>query len=372
MNTASAHGHRTTRLLYRVAFAMGLLTLGSFFAPLWQATEGRAKEETPSAPAIVPRGELYDVEKATIAIFEKYSPSVVTVVNKALMSDFSYVYEVPQGTGSGIIWDRQGHVLSNFHVVQNASAVQVILKDGTSFDSKVVGLDPDHDLAVLRIDAPADKLIPVALGTSRDVKVGQRVLAIGNPFGFESSLSQGIVSSLGREMPSLTGLTIRGIIQTDAAINQGNSGAPLLDSSGPMIGINTFIVSPTGGSIGLGFAIPVDTVNRVVPQLIAYGKVKRVGLGVTLVPDRLAKYHGIEGAVIQSVTPGSAADHAGLRGILPQQLGDIIVQLAGKPVTAGEDLRNILDQYDQGDEIEVVYLRDGKERRAKVKLQDVN
>lgn len=363
------------KFLTRILFVLIILTIGAFIAPLWQPTEGPAAD-APSveSPKPVPRGELYDVEQATISIFEKYSPSVVSVINRALLRDYFSlaIYENTQGSGSGFVWDKKGHIISNYHVVHKASAVQVILKDGEVYDARIVGLDPDHDIAVLKIDAPADKLTPIPIGTSGDLKVGQRVLAIGNPFGFNSSLSVGVVSSLDREMQSPTGLTVRDIIQTDAAINQGNSGGPLLDSAGRVIGINTFIVSPTGGSIGLGFSIPVDTVSRIVPQLIEFGKAQRVGLGIILERDRYAQYYGVQGALIHEVVRNSAAARAGLRGRRPYQWGDVIVEIDGTPVRRSTDLRNILNSRKEGDEVEVVYIRNDKKLKTTVKLQVIN
>jgi S1-C subfamily serine protease len=369
-----ATSNQGVNFLSRVLFVLIVLTIGALIAPYWQPAEGPAADAPVVSPVPAPRGDLYDLERATIDIFEKYSPSVVSVINRALLRDYFSlaIYENTQGSGSGFVWDEKGHIISNYHVVHKASAVQVIMKDGTVHDADIVGLDPDHDIAVLRIDAPAEKLTPLPIGTSGDLKVGQRVLAIGNPFGFNSSLSVGVVSSLDREMRSPTGLTIRDIIQTDAAINQGNSGGPLLDSAGRVIGINTFIVSPTGGSIGLGFSIPIDTITRIVPQLIQHGKAQRVGLGVILERDRYAQYYGVQGALIYEVVRGSAAEQAGLRGRRPYQWGDVIVEIDGIPVRRSSDLRNILDSRVDGDEVEVKFVRNNKKLETKLKLQIIN
>jgi S1-C subfamily serine protease len=231
---------------------------------------------TPTVPprAVTARGDLAADEKSTIELFRSVSPSVVHVTNLATQRDwFSRdVYTVPRGSGTGFIWDENGFIVTNFHVIDGASVVRVVLADGSRYDSSQVWGYPDQDLAVIRIDAPKAKLRPIALGTSHDLQVGQRTLAIGNPFGLDHSLTTGVVSALNREIESTNGRPLRGVIQTSAAINPGNSGGPLLDSAGRLIGVNTAIVSPSGASAGIGFAIPVDEVNRLVPQLIAHGK----------------------------------------------------------------------------------------------------
>ena len=324
---------------------------------------------------VVPRGDVSELEESTIQVFERSSPSVVSVANKAVRRDYFtlQVLEIPQGAGSGFVWDREGHIISNYHVVHGGQAFDVQFNDGSIFDAEVVGAAPDYDLAVLRVRVPREKLVPVLPGTSRQLRVGQRVLAIGNPFGLENSLSVGIVSSLGRTIKSLTGRTIHDMIQTDAAINSGNSGGPLLDSSGRLIGINTAIVSPSGGSVGIGFAVPVDTVIRVVPQLIEYGRVKRIGLGVTLLPDRFAYRSGIDGVAVMQVLPGSAAARAGIAGMRRGwggiELGDIIVGAAGQKIESTDDLFQVIDGHTEGDELELVLESDGRRRRVKVALQ---
>jgi S1-C subfamily serine protease len=271
--------------------------------------------------------------------------------------------------GSGIVWDKKGHILSNFHVVQNASSLRVIMSNGDEYDAKVVGVDPDHDIAVLRVDAPAKKLTPIPVGTSNHLKVGQKVLAIGNPFGFDCSLSVGVVSSLCRSMRSVTGITIDDVIQTDAAINSGNSGGPLLNGAGQLIGISTAIVSPTGGSVGIGFAIPVDMVSDIVPQLIAHGKIKRAGLGIQLMPDYIARRYGIRGAVIGEVMPNGAAAKSNLRGTHERRLGDVIVKIDDTAVESSVDLREILLQHKEGDVVTIVYQRGRRKVTARVTLQ---
>ncbi len=228
-----------------------------------------------AARAVTARGELFTDEKSTISLFKQASPSVVHITAITVQRDFFSLnlYQIPEGTGSGFVWDTNGNIITNFHVIQNADAAQVTLADQSAWKARRVGAAPDKDLAVLRIDAPANRLKAIPLGTSKDLQVGQRVFAIGNPFGLDQSLTTGVISALGREIESVTRRPIQGVIQTDAAINPGNSGGPLLDSAGRLIGVNTAIYSPSGGSAGIGFAIPADTVNRIVPELIRYGKI---------------------------------------------------------------------------------------------------
>ncbi|MGH7255205.1 MAG: S1C family serine protease, partial [Nitrospirales bacterium] len=230
-------------------------------------------------------------EQATIEVFEQASRSVVFIANTAYRRDFwtLNLFEVPRGAGSGVVWNAAGHIVTNFHVVYGADTITVTLADRSEYKAKVVGVDPDHDLAVLQIHAPPEALQPITVGSSRHLRVGQNVLAIGNPFGLDHTLTTGVVSALGRTIKSMTDRTIEGVIQTDAAINPGNSGGPLLDSAGRLIGINTQIVSPTGAFAGIGFAVPVDTINRIVPDLIRYGKPIRPGLGLTPIPDALVR-----------------------------------------------------------------------------------
>ena len=322
---------------------------------------------------------LSELERRTIKIYEACSPGVVSVANKAMVQDwFSMrVYQIPQGTGSGFIWDKQGHVVTNYHVIHEASEIQVTLRDGASYEATVVGADPDHDVAVLRIRAPENVLVPIPVGVSRSLRVGQTVLAIGNPFGLDTSLSVGIVSALGRTIEAMTGRSIREVIQTDAAINPGNSGGPLLDSSGRLIGINTAIMSTSGSYAGVGVAVPVDTVRRIVPQLIAHGKVQRVGLGIEMIPDHIMASMGVEGVGIMRPVPGGAAAKAGLEGVRRTArgdvvLGDAIVAIGKTPVKSIDDLATALDQHQPGDEVEVAIRRGKKRYTVNLVLQVVN
>ncbi len=339
----------------------------------------------PSPPAeakpkeVAPAGDLTPDELATISVFEKASQSVVFITTAALQRDFwsMNLFEVPQGSGSGFVWDRQGNVVTNFHVIAGANSIQVVTSDGKEHKARVVGTDPDQDLAVLRIEAPADSLSPVRLGTSANLRVGQKVLAIGNPFGLDHTLTTGVVSALERTIQSMSERTIQGVIQTDAAINPGNSGGPLLDSGGRLIGVNTQILSPSGAFAGVGFAVPVDTVNRIVPQLVAYGKVIQPGLGVIFYSDPIARRWDIDGVIIRRVSPGSAADEAGLRGSRETRsgevmLGDIITAVDGKKVSTLNELRDILDRHKVGDRVTVGILRDEAPGKVDVTLRQVN
>ena len=319
------------------------------------------------------REPLPAAERAVIDVYKRVAPAVVSVANEAILRDvFSYeLYEVPRGIGSGFLWDKQGHIVSNFHVVYEASTLRVTLRGGTQYEAEVVGVDPDHDIAVLQIKAPPEALTPIPLGTSRDLEVGQSVLAIGNPFGLDASLSIGIVSALGRSIDAMTGRGIFDVIQTDAAINPGNSGGPLLDSAGRLIGMNTAIVSTSGSYAGVGFAVPVDMVRRIVPQLIASGKVQRASLGIQVVPDRLSHRAGIEGVAILSAVAGGPAAKAGLKGVTRTRrgnlvFGDIVVEANGQAVRDSDDLMAILDRRSAGDKVKLVYLRDQARRTAEV------
>jgi len=335
----------------------------------------------PVQPRVVtPRGDLAADEAATIELFENASPSVVFITTVALRSDIwgLNVMEIPQGTGSGFIWDSSGHIVTNYHVVQNAigrgRVVDVTLFDQSTWRGQVVGIDPDKDLAVLRISAPPGRLRPIPIGTSRDLKVGQKTFAIGNPFGLDQTLTTGVVSALGRTIKSVTGRTIEEVIQTDAAVNPGNSGGPLLDSAGRLIGVNTAIYSTSGASAGIGFAVPVDTVFRVVPQLIAHGQVVRPKLGVYLAHDSIANRLGIEGVVIRAVEPNSGAAAAGLQGVSETEggrirLGDIIVRIGNKPIRSTNDVLNALEAYKAGDTVKLTVQRGDETRTVEVKLQ---
>ena len=320
-----------------------------------------------------PDDKLGADEQSTIEVFQKFSGSVVHVTSLAsrrnrMTLDMS---EIPQGTGTGFVWDSQGHIVTNFHVVQGGDKASVTLNDGTTYPATIVGTAPDKDIAVLHIDAPAQKLLALPVGQSSNLKVGMKVLAIGNPFGLDQTLTTGVISGLGREIKSVSGRPITDVIQTDASINPGNSGGPLLDSSGRLIGINTAIYSPTGANAGIGFAVPVDIVNLIVPELLKHGKIVRPGLGLNILNDQVAERNNIDGVVILQVVPGGAADRAGLKGIDQNVLGDVIVAVDGTPIHKSTDLYKALDTHKVGDTVEVTVMNQGQKRQVKVTLQAI-
>ncbi len=329
--------------------------------------------------AVTPRGELAAAEKTNIEIFRESSPSVVFITSLADRVNFwtRDVTRIPRGTGSGFVWDRNGHIVTNYHVIQDASAVHIRLNDQRSYKAVFVGASPDHDLAVLRMPVVGDMPAPLPIGTSSDLQVGQAMYAIGNPFGLDYTLTTGVVSALDRSLDNDNGNRITGLIQTDAAINPGNSGGPLLDSAGRLVGINTAIYSPSGAYAGIGFAVPIDTVNRIVPQLIAHGRYQRPRLGVTIdddISEQIAARTGVKGVVIIGVERGSAAAEAGLRGSRLVDdgdllVGDIIVSLDGTPIEDREALLDALERYRIGDQASLRFLRDKREQEVTIMLQ---
>jgi S1-C subfamily serine protease len=338
-----------------------------------------AQQRPDAAPRpVAPRGALAADELNHIQVFKASSPSVVNITALGLSRDlFSMnVQQVPRGTGSGFVWDETGHIVTNFHVIQGANAARVTLADQSSHRAELVGAFPDRDLAVLRIDVPRGKLPPIPLGSSRDLQVGQKVYAIGNPFGLDQSLTTGIVSALNREIESVTRRSIRGAIQTDAAINPGNSGGPLLDSAGRLIGVNTSIYSPSGGSAGIGFAIPVDEVNRIVPRLIRDGRVLRPNLGITVAPDDWARALKLPpGIAVLRVAPGSVAQRAGLQPFTRQAdgeitAGDVLQAIDDEPVASFDDFLTLLERRQPGDRVTLRLWRAGQTRQATVTLRD--
>ena len=324
-----------------------------------------------------------DDEENNIEIFKSVSPSVVNITNSRLVRSF-YSFnpqEVPQGSGTGFVWNKEGYIVTNYHVVQQADRVTVTLQDGTSYSASAVGVDPDKDLAVLRIDAPDAELVAVQPGDSSQLEVGRKVIAIGNPFGFDTTMTVGVVSALGREIDSVSRRKIRDVIQTDAAINPGNSGGPLLDSAGRLIGVNTAIFSPSGAFSGIGFAIPVDEVNRVVPQIIQHGRVYRAGLGVSILPDSVARDLELEGVIVNQMGPDSAAATAGLKPLRRAESGaplfDLIVKIDDKPITSGNDLHSALYKHSVDDEVSIQIIRNPKSEQPEtqtlhIRLQALN
>jgi S1-C subfamily serine protease len=360
------------------------VSLQRALSPSPQATGAAAlaASQQPAEETGADRDELDAEERHTIALFKDASRSVAFITTQIEQVDFwtRSVTEIPAGTGSGFVWDQTGHVVTNFHVVQSVvssgeGGVKVTLGQD-DYAARIVGYARDQDLAVLLIQAPREKLVPIRVGTSSRLQVGQKVLAIGNPFGLDYSLTSGIVSALGRTIQSASNVTIFDVIQTDAAINPGNSGGPLLDSAGRLIGVNTAIYSPSGASAGIGFAVPVDTVNRIVPELIAHGQVVRPVLGVGFnepLSSYVTRRLGVEGALLARVYGGTGAAAAGLQGtrssggqIVP---GDVVQEIDGKPTKTVSDLLGRLGSYKPGDTITLTVWRDGAARKVRVRLQ---
>jgi len=360
----------------RRAAALMASTLALAAALLWPPHAAHGRSDGAAPRTVTPRGPLGADELANIDLFKRISPSVVHITTLALQRDFFSlnVQQVPSGTGTGFIWDEAGHVVTNYHVIQGGSAARVTLADQSTFPARLVGAFPDRDLAVLRIDAPKDKLRPISIGTSRDLVVGQRVYAIGNPFGLDQTLTTGVVSALNREIESFNNRTIRGVIQTDAAINPGNSGGPLLDSAGRLIGVNAQIASPSGASAGIGFAIPVDEVNRVVPRLIRDGRVVRPALGISALPEGVHTALKLpKGVGVVNVTAGGPAARAGVQpfrraddGAIVQ--GDVITAVDDEAVANLDDLLTQLERHNPGEHVTLTLWRAGKSRKQAVAL----
>jgi S1-C subfamily serine protease len=317
-------------------------------------------------------------EANSTEIFRKASPAVVYVTTTTLArrSRFSLdVFEVPRGSGTGFVWHESGLIVTNYHVIAGANRMRVTLSSGEDYDAELIGSAPEKDLAVLRLLEPPDELVTLPLGDSTELAVGRKVLAIGNPFGLDTTLTTGIVSALGREIKAPSGRRIRGVIQTDAAINPGNSGGPLLNSLGQLVGVNTAIYSPSGASAGIGFAIPVNTVREVVPQLISYGRILRPIMGVELASDRWRARYGIEGLPIVRVFPDLPAAEAGLRGMYRDwrgdvQFGDVIIAIDDRPVRSHDDYLSIMESLNIGDTVDVTIRRGKKERSVEVTLTE--
>jgi S1-C subfamily serine protease len=346
-------------------------------AGLLLVAPAHAQGPSPVEPrAVTPRGPLTVDEQADIELFRRTSPSVVHITALGVQRDlFSLnAQHVPRGTGTGLVWDVAGHIVTNFHVIQRAHGARVTLADQSTYEAKLVGAFPDRDLAVLRIEAPRDKLPPITIGSSRGLLVGQRVYAIGNPFGLDQTLTTGIVSALNREIDSFNNRTIRGVIQTDAAINPGNSGGPLLDSAGRLIGVNTQIASPSGASAGIGFAIPVDEVNRIVPRLIRDGRFVRAAIGVAAAPAALSQALKLpKGVALLGTTQAGPAARAGLqpfrrdsRGDILQ--GDVITAINGTAVADMDALLAELEEHQPGDRVTLTLWRAGVVRQQTVEL----
>ncbi|GAB5498446.1 MAG: trypsin-like peptidase domain-containing protein [Pseudohongiellaceae bacterium] len=317
-------------------------------------------------------------ERNNIEVFNKASPSVVNITNSRLVRSFYSLnpQEVPQGSGTGFIWNADGYIVTNFHVVQQADRVMVTLQNGTTYDARPIGGDPDKDLAVVKIDAPEEELVPIQPGDSSLLEVGRKVIAIGNPFGLDTTMTVGVVSALGREIDSVSRRKIRDVIQTDAAINPGNSGGPLLNSLGQLVGVNTAIYSPSGASSGIGFAIPVNTVKRIVPELITYGRVQTPILGITRLPqpEYYRRLWGIEGVIVMDTVAGTDPERLGMRGLTRVErgrirLGDVIVEIEGQAIRTENDYADVIEQYEPGDVVTVTTMRDNQLREYEIELQ---
>jgi len=350
---------------------MAVLSLYSCFAQTTSIEENTPKKIKESMQDLLPS------EKRVINVYHNSVNSVVNVSNIRISDNFFYgKTEVPQGSGTGWVWDKEGHIVTNFHVVQGGDSFVITFHDDKSqYKARVIGIAPKKDIAVLKLEKLPKNLKPIKVGFSKDLLVGQMVLALGNPFGLDHSISKGIISALGRKIQGIGGVKINDMIQTDAAINQGNSGGPLLNSRGEVIGMNTMIFSTSGSNSGLGFAVPVDTVKRYVPQLIEHGKIIRPGLGIGILEEEIRqRYVGDKGAAISFVDPDGAAAKAGLRGMMRDSagriyIGDVILELDGKAVNNLDDVYQRLENYKIGDTIDITYRRDGKREKTKLTLQ---
>lgn len=340
-------------------------------------SEGAARDVPVHAPTA---GNLADSETRTIELFRVTSPSVVHITTSRVARDYfsMNVQEIPQGSGTGFVWDKAGHIVTNNHVIQNADVAMVAFDDQTSFPAKLVGVAPDKDLAVLLIDAPPERMRPIPRGVSADLEVGRTAFAIGNPFGLDQTLTTGVISALGREIKSDSGVPIKDVIQTDAAINPGNSGGPLLDRSGQLIGVNTAIYSPSGAYAGIGFAIPVDTVRWVVPELIEHGRIIRPGIAITVASDAMSKRFKLPpGVLILDMPERGNAEQAGLRPTRRTRfgdivLGDIVVAVDDMPVASTADLTLIFENYESGDVVDLTVIRQGAELVLPVELETLD
>jgi len=353
--------NRMSRRLNILIVVLVVLVAFSLLQP-WLQKRKRSSDADSEPRVVTPRGDLAEDEKSTIELFRLSSKSVAFITTSSYQQELFNAAEAPRGSGTGFVWDVDGHIVTNFHVIEGGDHWKVTLSDNSTWDAELVGGEPRRDIAVLRINAPTEQLHPIVIGTSNDLQVGQKVFAIGNPFGLDQTLTTGVVSGLERQIRSPNGRMIEGVIQTDAAVNPGNSGGPLLDSAGRLIGVNTAIFSPSGASVGIGFAIPVDIVNRSVPQILKHGRVISPGLGITLVPEPVVGRMGLEGVLVLNVVPGQGAAKAGLQPTTRDEegnlrLGDLIVGIDGRDVKGIKDLYTALDQREVGDDVKVKIVR---------------
>jgi S1-C subfamily serine protease len=342
--------------------------------------QGAQPAETPLQTERRPPRVFTADEQNTIDIVKRTKNSVVFITNMQYISNFFFQSDQPvaRGSGSGFVWDDKGHLVTNFHVIEDGVKFMVTLPDQKQVEAKLIGREPAKDIAVLELTEKVSGLQPVQVGSSRDLLVGQKAIAIGNPFGFDHTVTTGIVSALGRSMPGAGGITIRDMIQTDASINPGNSGGPLLDSAGELIGMNTMIISPSGTSSGVGFALPVDTIKKIVPEIIQFGKVTHPGIGgLTFLSDEYAQSAGVEGAVILDVPRTSQAYTLGLRGLGRDAFGrlyirDTITAVGDTKIKSYSDLFDALDNYKIGDTVTLTVERDGKSRKVQIRLVGID
>ena len=356
--------------LFWIIVALAIVLAVAIFQRI--SVQRRLMESRPRT--VEPRGDLANFEKATIEIFNSASPSVAYIFTENAVRGFFGTREVRQGAGSGFLWDDYGHVVTNFHVIEGAQRIQVRMNDGDAIEATYVGGTRDYDLAVIRLrNAPAN-ILPIPVGASSGLKVGQAVFAIGNPFGLSRTLTTGVISALDRRLPTAAGREVVGVIQTDAAINPGNSGGPLIDSAGRLIGVNTAIISGSGNSAGIGFAVPADVVNQVVPQLISKGKVPRPGIGIVALSEEAGASLGVMGVVIDRIMPNGSADRAGLQGIdyRNRVLGDIILAIDDQEVANIVELVRIMQKYKIGQTMTLKVKRNDEVREVKVAIMDIS
>ncbi|MBX3205939.1 MAG: trypsin-like peptidase domain-containing protein [Labilithrix sp.] len=342
------------------------------------ATPGQASATPPPVPPLSPGARTED-ERNTIGVFKSCAPSTVFVTQTRVMVDYfaGVAQEVPAGSGSGFVWDDAGHIVTNYHVVDGARSLTVTFHDQQQFEAKVVGLEPRKDIAVLKVEAPAKLLVPIKVAKATQLEVGQKAVAIGNPFGLDHTLTIGVISALGRQVQGAGGVSIRDMIQTDAAINPGNSGGPLLDSTGQLIGMNTMIYSKSGSSAGIGFAVPVATIQRIVPQIIKTGRAEQLGLGIGIDPmQKLERRLGLRGVVVLAVPPNSPAAKAGMRGVTQTgrgiALGDIIIGVDDARIETFDDLYTALDAHKPDDTVKVTVVRGEETTSMPVKVVVLN
>jgi S1-C subfamily serine protease len=357
------------------ALLLALVALSGWAGWAWITSRQEVHDETASARPVVARGGLTSEEQARIELFRASAPSVVHITTRQVGYDRFQMraMEFPRGTGSGFVWDERGYVVTNFHVLQGASRALVTLDGRDTYEAVAVGAEPTYDIAVLKIEAAPEALRPIPIGSSADLRIGQGAFAIGNPFGLDRTLSSGVISGLEREIESPSGSRIRGVIQVDASINPGNSGGPLLDSAGRLIGMNTAIASTTGNSAGIGFAVPVDAINRVVPSLIRMGRFDRPKLGVQAAAQEVGRFLGVEGVVVGDVVRGSGADRAGLRPMSVDERGfptaaDVITSVDGRAVRVLEDRWEVLEGHAPGDVVPIEVRRGSETLRLEVQL----